>query len=70
MGSARIWVSWWARRGPRGGFGWGMGTIGAGSRHPTLPKSTAPEHEVAFLFLCNCFLLLWLISGVFSDKAK
>ena len=26
-----------------------MGRVlrGAGSRHPTLPKSTAPEHEVA-----------------------
>ena len=58
--------------GSEGGFGWGMGTIGAGSRHPTLPKSTAPEHEVAFLFFCAIvsYCCGVLISGVFSDRAK
>ena len=45
--------------GSEGGFGWGMGTIGAGSRHPTLPKCTAPEHEVALFFiLVQLFLIV------------
>ena len=34
----------------------GRGVLrGAGSRHPTLPKSTAPEHEVAICDDKHCY---------------
>ena len=50
----------WARLGASQGLGvggaiggWGV-LRGAGSRHPTLPKSTAPEHEVSFCDNQHC----------------